>query len=62
MTDNAITAIRTMDCEVRDGIAILYGTVPTYYTRQIAISVARGIDGVRELDDRIQVGDRQKGK
>ena len=54
--------IRTIACEFRDGIAILHGTVPTYYTRQIAIAVAHGVDGVRELDDRIQVSDRQKGK
>ena len=47
--------IRQLTCEFREGVAILRGTVPTYYTRQIAIALAHSVDGVQELDDRIQV-------
>lgn len=48
-------AVRHLACELQDGVAILRGSVPTYHTRQIAISLARGTDGVKAIDDRIHV-------
>ncbi|MBP87473.1 MAG: hypothetical protein CMJ64_12235 [Planctomycetaceae bacterium] len=49
-------AIRQVSCDFQEGVAILRGTVPTYYTRQIAITLALSVDGVEVFDDRIQVG------
>ena len=47
--------IRQLTCEFREGVAILRGTVPTYFTRQVAITLALSVDSVEVLDDRIQV-------
>ena len=48
-------AVRRLGCDVREGVAILHGKVPNYHTRQIAIILARSVDGVHILDDRIRV-------
>lgn len=51
-------AIRKLTCDFREGVAILRGAVPTYYTRQVAMIAACGVDGVQEIDDRIQVSQK----
>ncbi len=48
-------AIRQLTCEFREGAATLRGTVPTYHTRQIALATAKSVEGVKSVDDRIEV-------
>jgi osmotically-inducible protein OsmY len=53
--ESPYAAIRQLSCDFQEGVAILCGAVPTYHSRQIAISLAQGVAGVQMLDDRIQV-------
>lgn len=48
-------AIKHLRCDFHAGVATLRGRVPTFYTRQIAQTLVRNIDGVVELDDRVTV-------
>jgi osmotically-inducible protein OsmY len=48
--------MRGVRVEVSDGETVrLTGTLPTYHLRQVAVSVARRVAGVRHVKDRIQV-------
>lgn len=44
-----------IDVRVNDGMVALDGVVAHAATRQRAVSLARGVDGVREIDDRLEV-------
>ncbi len=48
-------AVRQLTCDFREGVAIVRGNVPTYHTRQIAVSTVQGVNGVKVVDDKIQV-------
>ncbi len=48
-------ALRQLSCDFQEGVAILRGTVPTYHTRQVAITLAQSVNGVQMIDDRIRV-------
>jgi len=51
-------AIRHLDCEVEDGVAVIFGKVPTYYTKQVAITLAKSTEGVDAIEDHIGVTSR----
>jgi len=42
-------------CEFREGILTLRGRVPTYFLKQAARSLAQRVDGVRAVENRIDV-------
>lgn len=44
-----------IDVEVEDGVAILHGRVDSSVEKDLATEVARGIDGIREVDNRLEV-------
>lgn len=48
-------ALKELQTDFYDGVLILRGKVPTFYTRQVAIALAMKIDGVDQLDDRLVV-------
>ena len=48
-------AIKTIQTEFYEGVLILRGEVPTFYTRQVALALAMKVDGVKLVDDRIAV-------
>jgi osmotically-inducible protein OsmY len=48
-------ALRGVTCEDRDGVIHLHGSLPTYYLKQVAQSIASGIDGVRRVVNHIEV-------
>lgn len=48
-------ALRRIDCACEDGVLSLRGCVPTYYLKQVAQSIAGTVDGVRRVDNRIEV-------
>ena len=48
-------AIRKLRCDFHEGVAILRGRVPTFYTQQVAQALVRKTAGVAQLDDRITV-------
>lgn len=44
-------------CRHHDGTLVLSGRVPRYYHKQLAQEVVRGVDGVVEVVNRIEVVD-----
>jgi osmotically-inducible protein OsmY len=52
LNGDAMTARATLNVQVEDGLAILYGTVPDEATRQRALQILAGTPGVYEVLDR----------
>jgi osmotically-inducible protein OsmY len=52
--------LRQVVCEYRDGLATLRGSVPSYYLKQVAQKLAASTQGVRQVDNRIEVRRRQQ--
>ena len=48
-------AIKKLRCDFHEGVATVRGSVPTFHTRQVALTVVRKIAGVEDVDDRITV-------
>ena len=47
--------LRSVKCEVRDGIAVLSGTVPTFHLKQVAQELSSHTPGVRQIENRLHV-------
>lgn len=45
----------SIKCDVRDGVVVLSGTLPTYHLKQLAQSLALHTPGVREIENRVHV-------
>ena len=46
---------RDVTCVFFDGVLILRGCLPTYYLKQLAQTLAAQVEGVRQIDNRIEV-------
>lgn len=44
-----------LECETNDGRVTLRGVVTTYYQKQIAQELLRGVEGVREVVNQLEV-------
>jgi hypothetical protein len=55
LKESPFAAVRCLDSNFHEGILTLIGRVPTYYTKQIAISLACNLPGVDLVVDRIEV-------
>jgi len=49
-----------IDVTAKNGVVLLQGTVPSRTSRQRALTVTRGIDGVTQVVDRLKVGKASK--
>ena len=52
---NGYLALRNISCEHREGVLTLRGSLPTYYLKQVAQEVVSGVQGVRWVDNQIEV-------
>lgn len=48
-------AIRRISCRFDDGVLTLVGRVPTFHHKQLAQTAVAGLDGVHQVDNRIEV-------
>ncbi len=55
LRNNSHLATKHIACEVLDGVLVLRGRVQTYYLKQIAQQVASKVNGVRHVDNQIEV-------
>jgi osmotically-inducible protein OsmY len=55
LADDPIVHADEVAVEVRDGVAILHGTVGTPVQRAEAVRIARGVPGVLRVDDQLRV-------
>jgi osmotically-inducible protein OsmY len=47
--------LRNVKCKVLDDLVILNGVLPSFYLKQVAQTIAMGIDQVREVRNMIEV-------
>jgi osmotically-inducible protein OsmY len=48
-------ALRILTCDFQRGHLIVYGTVPTYYMKQVAQETVRPVIGVEKISNRVSV-------
>lgn len=48
-------ALLNIHCTVRDGVLVIHGRVPTFYAKQMAQSLARKVEGVQHIENRVEV-------
>jgi osmotically-inducible protein OsmY len=60
LRQSAFAAVRRLECEAKDGVVRLRGQVPTFYTRQVALGLARRVRGVECVIDQIEVRSSKK--
>jgi hypothetical protein len=47
--------LRNVECKVLDDLVILTGVLPSFYLKQVAQTIAMGIDQVREVRNMVEV-------
>lgn len=47
--------LRRVMCRYRQGVLVMTGKVPTFYMKQMAQTLMRGLDGVEKIDNRLVV-------
>lgn len=48
---------RALQIDVKGGVVVVQGRLPSYYLRQVAIECIKHVPGVLRLEDRIRVAD-----
>ena len=47
--------LRSISCEFHEGILTLRGQVSSFHLKQIAQTLIRNVDGIREINNRLEV-------
>ena len=55
LRSNPYLALKNISCDLLDGVLVLRGCLPTYYLKQIAQEVVADLEGVKRIDNQIQV-------
>ncbi|MCL4205208.1 MAG: BON domain-containing protein [Pirellulaceae bacterium] len=55
LTMSGYTELRRVICEFHEGVLTLRGQVSTFYAKQLAQERVRTVDGVEEIDNRLEV-------
>jgi hypothetical protein len=53
------SALQNLSCDFRAGVLTLRGCLPTYYLKQVALALIATVEGVQQIEDRVEVK-RQK--
>ena len=52
---NPYLAHRNLRCEAAEGRVVLRGIVRSYYQKQMAQEMLKGVDGVNEIENQLEV-------
>jgi hypothetical protein len=52
---SSFVSVRRLTCDVHEGMLTLRGRLPSYYTKQVALSLLVDVEGVEEITDRVVV-------
>ncbi|WP_345327575.1 BON domain-containing protein [Novipirellula rosea] len=55
-------ALRNISCRCDDGDVVIDGTVPSYFFKQMARELARSVNGVHRIKNRLMVDDEGGNK
>jgi hypothetical protein len=51
-------ALQHLSCDFRGGVLTLRGRLPSYYLKQVALAAVATVEGVRRIDDRVEIAGR----
>ena len=52
---SAYRSLRQLRCDYRDGVLTIQGEVPTFFLKQVAQTIAAGVEGVQSVANRTHV-------
>ena len=52
---NPYRALKHVSCDCQEGVLVLRGCLPSYYLKQIAQEAVARLEGVKAIDNQIQV-------
>jgi osmotically-inducible protein OsmY len=52
---NPYLALKNVSCDGRDGVLVLRGCLPTYYLKQVAQEAVAHLEGLKRIENQIQV-------
>lgn len=55
LRSNPYLALKTVSCQYSDGTLTLRGSLPSYYLKQVAQCVVGDVEGVRKVNNQIEV-------
>ncbi len=55
LRSNPYLALRIVGCDCQQGVLVLRGCLPSYYLKQLAQEAVAHLDGVKRIDNRIEV-------
>lgn len=55
LTNNSNLCTQRISCEYMHGVLRLQGRLPTFYQKQVAQEVVKGLDGVEQVVNNIEV-------
>jgi osmotically-inducible protein OsmY len=55
LRSNPYLALKNISCDWRDGVLCLRGCLPSYYLKQIAQEAVASLEGVKRIDNQIEV-------
>ena len=61
-TDSGYVALKHISCRCDDGVLVIDGTVPSYYFKQMAQELARSVEGIHRIENRLIVADAAGSK
>ena len=51
------SSLKYISCRCDDGVLVIDGTVPSYYFKQMAQELARSVEGIHQIENRLSVVD-----
>jgi osmotically-inducible protein OsmY len=55
LRSNPYLALKNVSCDCRGGVLVLRGCLPSYFLKQVAQEAVARLEGVRAVDNQIQV-------
>ena len=52
---NSYLALKNISCKCQNGVLTLNGCLPSYYLKQVAQTAVAGVEGVKRIENRIEV-------
>lgn len=55
LLESSFVSVRRLTCDVHEGMLTLRGRLPSFYTKQMALTLLSDVEGVEEITDRVEV-------
>jgi osmotically-inducible protein OsmY len=55
LRSSSYVSVQRLTCDVHEGMLTLRGRLPSFHTKQVALSLVAEVEGVEEIIDRVEV-------